>query len=120
MRLGYLTVSGMKNLSNLQYFTLSTIINPYDVCSKARRAKLPYPTSTISTKAIFQLIHVVTPGPYRTSTYDCYRYVLTIADDFSRRTWTYLLKTKSNDSPILKYFIALVERQFNTKVQIII
>lgn len=40
-------------------------------------------------------------------------------DDFSRATWTYLLKTKSNAFPMLQYFLAMTEKQFNTSVKTI-
>jgi len=42
---------------------------------------------------------------------------LTIVDDFSRGTWTFLLKTKSNAFPILKDFLAMVEIQFHSPVK---
>lgn len=46
--------------------------------------------NSISTKSAFDLIHVDTWGPYKSTTYDEFRYFLTIVDDFSRVTWTYL------------------------------
>ncbi|XP_075077902.1 uncharacterized protein LOC142164245 [Nicotiana tabacum] len=58
-------------------------------------------------------------GPYKIPTHDGYKYFLTIVDDYSRGTWTYLLRTKSNAFPVLKSFLAMVERQFATKVKII-
>lgn len=42
---------------------------------------------------------------------------LTLVDDYNRGTWTFLLKTKSNAFPVLKSFMAMVERQFNLKVK---
>ncbi|XP_060200611.1 uncharacterized protein LOC132628870 [Lycium barbarum] len=47
------------------------------------------------------------------------RYFLTIADDYSRSTWTFLLSTKSNAFPTLKDFLAMIETQFSTKVKCI-
>ncbi|XP_055824434.1 uncharacterized protein LOC129892954 [Solanum dulcamara] len=47
------------------------------------------------------------------------RFFLTIVDDFSRGTWTFLLSTKSNAFPVLKSFLSMVERQFNVKVKMI-
>ncbi|XP_075103834.1 uncharacterized protein LOC142178393 [Nicotiana tabacum] len=85
----------------------------------ARQSKFPFPSSSISSKKVFELIHVDTWGPYNGATYDGFKYFLTIADDFSRGTWTYLLTNKSNVFTILKGFLAMVERQFNSKVKII-
>lgn len=80
---------------------------------------MPFHSSKISTNKVFDLIHIDTRGPYKTPTYNGYRYFLTIVDDFSRATWTYLLSTKSNAFSVLKNFLAMVERQFNTKVKVI-
>lgn len=66
-----------------------------------------------------ELIHIDTWGPYKTATYDGFKYFLTIVDDFSKGTWTYLLSTKSNIFSVLKSFLLMVERQFNTKVKVI-
>lgn len=57
--------------------------------------------------------------PFKFTTYDEFRYFLTIVDDFSRTTWTYLLSTKSNIFSILQSFLSMVERQFNSKVKIL-
>lgn len=76
----------------------------------ARQTKLPFPLSTISTKKVFDMIHVDTWGPYNSPTHDGFSYFLTIVDDFSRGTWTYLLSTKSNAFTTLKSFLTMVER----------
>ncbi|XP_055830850.1 uncharacterized protein LOC129899873 [Solanum dulcamara] len=47
------------------------------------------------------------------------RFFLTIVDDYSKGTWTFLLSTKSNAFPILKSFLSMVERQFNVRVKMI-
>lgn len=85
----------------------------------ARQSKLSFPTSSISSENVFDLMHIDTWGPYGNPTYDGCRYFLIIIDNFSRGTWTYLLSAKSNAFPILKSFLAMVERQFHTKVKII-
>ncbi|XP_070040605.1 uncharacterized protein [Nicotiana tomentosiformis] len=63
--------------------------------------------------------NLYTWGPYNTTTSDGYKYFLTIVDDYSRGTWTYLLSTKSNAFPVLQSFLAMIERQFHNKVKII-
>ena len=52
------------------------------------------------------------------ATYLGQRYFLTLVDDHSRFTWTYLLSRKSNAATIIPEFFALVETQFNRKVKI--
>lgn len=58
-------------------------------------------------------------GLYKTPTHNGFKYFLTIVDDFSRETWTFLLSTKANVFTILKHFLAMIERQFQTTVKIL-
>lgn len=57
--------------------------------------------------------------PYHVHTYDGYSYFLTIVDDFTRSTWTRLLKTKGNVFQVLKGFIFMVETRSKNTVKII-
>lgn len=66
------------------------------------------------------MIHIDIWGPYRSSTYNEFKYFLTIVDGYSRGIGTFLLNFKSNAFPIRKNFLAMVERQFDVKVQAII
>lgn len=109
----------MKNISSILSFDLPLDIPHCDICAKARQTKLPFHSSSITSKHIFDLIHVDTWGPYKTPTHDSFKYFLTIVDDFSRETWTFLLSTKSNAFLVLKHFLAMTDRQFHTKVKAI-
>ncbi|KAL4346654.1 hypothetical protein GQ457_17G001420 [Hibiscus cannabinus] len=51
-------------------------------------------------------------------TYDGYQYFLTLVDDYSRSTWTYLLKHKSDVATIVPSFITLIKRQFGYDVKV--
>ncbi|XP_047267657.1 uncharacterized protein LOC124898079 [Capsicum annuum] len=116
-RLGHLPFHAMKKLS-----FISSLINENcscDVCPLARQSKLLFFHSSIKSLAEFDLLHLDSWGPYKSPTHDGYRYFLTIVDDFSKMTWTYLLTAKSNAFPVFKSFIALIERQYNAKVKIV-
>ncbi|XP_019267483.1 PREDICTED: uncharacterized protein LOC109244795 [Nicotiana attenuata] len=115
VRLGHLPFTAMKNLSFIHF--PSTFDYVCDVCPQARQTRLPFPISQIRSSSIFDLIHIDTWGPFKTSTYNGYKYFLTIVDDFSRATWTFLLSTKSNAFSVLKCFLTMVEKQFNKKVK---
>jgi len=62
------------------------------------------------------MLHVDLWDPCANSTYNGYKYFLTLVDDFSRATWTHLLAAKSNAFLILKSFITLIQTQFQAKV----
>ena len=108
-RLGHLPANKIKTL---QLCTDVSTIIPCTVCAKARQHRLPFPHSVIHSTAKFQLLHVDIWGPYHTPTYNKFRYFLTIVDDFSRTTWTYLLIHKTDAFPFIKSFISLTEKQF--------
>ncbi|KAL0406592.1 UNVERIFIED_CONTAM: Copia protein [Sesamum latifolium] len=57
--------------------------------------------------------------PYKiASSTNCY-YFLTIVDDFSQATWTFLLKHKSQVHHILATFFKMVNTQFQTSVKVV-
>lgn len=87
-----------------------------DICLRAKQTRLSFPISENKTKRIFDLIHCDLWGPYRTPTHSGARYFLTIVDDYSRGVWLYLLNEKSEAPNVLKNFIAMTERQFETQV----
>ncbi|XP_019261987.1 PREDICTED: uncharacterized protein LOC109239848 [Nicotiana attenuata] len=117
VRLGHLPFQAMKYISSISF--LPNLVCSCDICSLARQSKLPFPISQIKSKGIFDLIHIDTWGPFLVPTYNGYKYFLMIVDDFSQGTWTYLLSTKSNTFPVLKWFLCMVERQFASKLKVI-
>lgn len=119
VRLSHMPLSNIQHINEISVFICFKFSIPCSICPLARQHKLSFPTSEINSKQNFDLIHIDTWGPYQTPTYDGYEYFLTIVDDFSRGTWTFLLSTKSNAFTILKSFLAMIERQFNKKVKII-
>ena len=80
---------------------------------------IPFPTSHISSIAPFMLIHVDIWGGYRTSSISGAHYFLTIVDDYTRCTWVYLMRHKSEAHSLLQPFINLVENQFSTTIKVI-
>ena len=58
-----------------------------------------------------ELIHSYVCGPIRTPSIGGSLYMLTFIDDFSRKTWVYFLKTKSEVFESFKTFKIFVEKQ---------
>ncbi|XP_075080013.1 uncharacterized protein LOC142165336 [Nicotiana tabacum] len=114
--LGHILFSAMKKFSFISSIPNSNCI--CEICPLARQSRLPFPLSSNKSTTVFELVHIDTWGLYKSPTYDGYKYFLTIVDDYSRATWTYILSAKSNAFTLLKYFLAMVERQFHSKVKI--
>lgn len=58
-------------------------------------------------------------GPYKTPSLTNNHYVLTIVDDYSRATWTFLIKYKSQVAFTLISFITQMQNQYNKSVKIL-
>ena len=89
----------------------------YDVCYLSKQRKLSYLPSLNKASKIFELIYLNIWGPYSKQFVHGYKYFLTILDDFSRYTWTILLKFKAEVQSNVEHFINFVETQFEIKVK---
>nr|GEW00540.1 retrovirus-related Pol polyprotein from transposon TNT 1-94 [Tanacetum cinerariifolium] len=76
---------------------------------KAKRKSFQYKTSP-SSKRRLQLLHIDLCGPMRVASINGKRYVLVIVDDYSRYTWTHLLRSKDETLEVLIDFLRLVQR----------
>lgn len=88
-------------------------------CPMSKFTKLPFQKSGSHAGKLFELLHIDTWGPYRVSTRGTYNYFLTIVDDFSRMTWRYLLKHKSDYLETLKAFCDYINTHFESSVKFI-
>ncbi|XP_075076501.1 uncharacterized protein LOC142163146 [Nicotiana tabacum] len=59
-RLGHLPLRNMKKISSDYVHSCSSFSSPCAICPMARQSKLPFPTSSISIKNTFEMIHVDT------------------------------------------------------------
>ncbi|CAL1391749.1 unnamed protein product [Linum trigynum] len=88
-----------------------------DPCVRAKQARNSFLLSSIKTSTCFDLIHLDIWGPYKTPATDGSHYFLTMVDDYSRGTWVYLMKFKSDTERYLRSFFALVRTQYGKKVR---
>nr|KYP68962.1 Retrovirus-related Pol polyprotein from transposon TNT 1-94 [Cajanus cajan] len=70
-------------------------------------------------KNLLELIHTDICGPMRTSSLHNNRYFILFIDDFSRMTWVYFIKEKSEVFGILKKFKTLVEKQSGKQIKVL-
>jgi len=81
----------------------------------AKSHQLPYPKSTSISSAPLQLVFSDVWGPAPDSV-GRNKYYVSFIDDYSKFTWIYLLKYKSEVFQKFHDFQQLVERQFNRKI----
>lgn len=105
-RLGHASTEVVSRLLKDQN-TFVSLDNKLDcvVCPLAKQHRLPFPLSNHTTVAIFELIHCDVWGPFHEESRTGCKYFLTIVDDFSKITWTFLMKAKSETvGLVINYF----------------
>ena len=91
--------------------------SPCSFCILGKFAKLPFATVEHTSNAPFQIIHSDIWGPSSILFFHGYRYFVVFIDDFTRFSWIYFLKNKSDVYDIFLNFKALIETQFSTKIK---
>lgn len=98
--------------------TLRSCNLPYEIkssstlcssCLKAKCHKLPFTISETVTHHPLELIHTDLWGPSPVKSRNGFTYYVSFIDNFSRFTWLYLLKSKSDVYNAFLHFKSLVE-----------
>lgn len=120
-RLGHLSTSRMQLISYSIVSKNISLINDTvcPICPLSKLRKLSFPLSTHKSSSILELIHCDIWGPFSTVAYDGSKFFLTTVDDYSRCTWVYFLKSKSEVHNYQLAFSNMVETQFCVKIKIL-
>ncbi|XP_074318743.1 uncharacterized protein LOC141655567 [Silene latifolia] len=116
-RLGHPSVEKLKHVNPV----VMQGVNKMDceTCVLAKHHSLPFYRSLSHAKQCFDLIHMDLWEPYRTPDRTGAQSFLTILDDYTRSTWTFLLQHKTQVPELIQNFINLIENQFSTRVKVI-
>ena len=71
------------------------------------------------TKSPFELVHTDVWGPFRSASTLGFCYFVTFIDDYSRCTWLFLMKTRTELFSIFQNFHFEIRTQFNTSIRIL-
>ncbi|GJY75142.1 retrovirus-related pol polyprotein from transposon TNT 1-94 [Tanacetum coccineum] len=82
---------------------------------KAKRKSF-HTKTTPSSKRQLHLLHMDLCGLMRIESINGKKYVLVIVDDYSRYTWTYILRSKDETPRVLIDFLTLVQRGLHAQV----
>lgn len=91
-----------------------------ECCMEGKSARLPFPP-VVDRKAtqVLDIVHTDLCGPMDCATPSGNRYVMTITDDYSRFTVTYLLRNKSEAADNIKDYVRWVENVFGRKPRVV-
>ena len=78
---------------------------------------MSFPSSAKRANKILELVHSDVFGPVSVPTLGKFVYYVSFIDDFSRNTWIYFLRKKSEVFDKFKEFKALVENQTEKKIK---
>lgn len=107
-------------LKSYLFITDSIVDLPYcDICPQAKQTRLPFSNRVSRSNSLFDLVHTDNWGPYKVPTIIGARYFLTIIEDYSRFTWTYLMVNKGDTHTYLIRFFNMINSQFGKTIKLL-
>ncbi|GKA67617.1 retrovirus-related pol polyprotein from transposon TNT 1-94, partial [Tanacetum coccineum] len=86
-------------------------------CERGKSKKASHPPKLVpSSHSKLVLLHMDLCGPIRVASINGKKYILVIADNYSRFTWVYFLHSKDETPEIIKKFIAQVQLNYDAKL----
>ncbi|CAI5768508.1 Retrovirus-related Pol polyprotein from transposon TNT 1-94 [Podarcis lilfordi] len=85
-------------------------------CKQSKVTTCTYPRSERRTSKPFELVHADLSGPMPTPSLAGSKWVLILIDDFSKHTWLFTLRCKSEAAALIRDWITAVELRFSTRV----
>ncbi|KAL0356305.1 UNVERIFIED_CONTAM: Retrovirus-related Pol polyprotein from transposon TNT 1-94 [Sesamum radiatum] len=122
MRFGHLNFEGLKMLGEKNMVRgVPKINHPNQLCEACllgKHARKSFPKETLSraTKPL-QLVHADVCGPFNPQSFGKSSYFILFIDDFTRKTWVYFLKHKSEAFEIFKRFKTRVEKESGFEIK---
>ena len=86
-------------------------------CAKGKNIKKSFPSSKSKEKGILEIIHFDVCGPMSSSSLSGYVYYVSFIDDFSRKTWIYVMKNRDGVFSKFKEFKTLIENHTEKKIK---
>ncbi|KAH9770122.1 Integrase catalytic domain-containing protein [Citrus sinensis] len=119
LRLGHMSIKGLKELKKQGVLGSDTIEELVfcKECILGKSTRNSFKKSIHKTTEILQYIHSDLWGPSQISFLGGNRYFMTMIDDYSRRVWVYVLKSKDQVFGKFKEWKALVENQTEKRVK---
>lgn len=118
-RLGHAPLHILQNISVVSYHYKNNPLLSCLECLKATQHCSSFSQSQSTSVSCFDLVHIDVWGPYKHTSYDGYKYFITVVDDYSRHTWVHMLTHKGYAFNFIKSFVKLVQTQFSKTIKVI-
>lgn len=112
-RLGHPNDTSLKKILASKGIKVNTKeeVSTCETCIQGKMSKSAFPLSSSRAENCLDLVHSDLMGPMKVQSFSGARFVLTFTDDYSRKTFAYVLKKKSDAFAKFKEFKNLVEKQ---------
>ena len=109
---------GMQNSLESILSVLKSIIRSKNFDVLGKQPTLPFNSSESISTDIFDLIHSDVCGPSPVSSIGGSRYFVVFVDDYSRYSWIFHMKYRSELLQVYSNFAKMVETQFSKRIKI--
>lgn len=118
MRLGHPHKEILQQLSSTKAIVINKLSSQLcDACRLGKSTRLPFVSSEFVSNTCLERIHCDLWGPSPVISTQGFRYYVIFIDNYSRYTWFYPLRLKSDFLHVFRAFQAMVETQFDSKIQ---
>nr|GEX70852.1 putative zinc finger, CCHC-type [Tanacetum cinerariifolium] len=120
-RLGHVTYDIISLLNKLGWLSITSILPNPNACSSCYLSKNKRLSLDINLKHslhVLDLVHCDLWGPSSVVSTDGFRYYAIFVDDYSRFTWFYPLKAKSDFFGVFEQFVCFVQTHFSCKLKV--
>lgn len=93
--------------------------NICEICYEGKQSRYPFKRSETKSRKMLELIHADVCGPMEVESFSKCKYFATFIDDYSRKTYVYIMKHKSEVLEKFKEFKQMSENQLDLKVKVI-
>jgi hypothetical protein len=122
-RLGYIGEKGLRLLNGKGMVEgMSNCSLDFDFCEHClygKQNRVRFPSGATRAEGILQLVHSDVFGPVSVPSLGKSMYYVSFIDEFSRKTWIYFLRKKSEVFDRFKEFKALVENQTEKQIKVL-
>lgn len=121
-RLAHLNHTDLRKMKNGAVTGVSFVDNKSDnacvACCKGKQSRKPFGSSGSRAKELLEVIHADLAGNMEVNSIGGSRYFLVLVDDYSRRTFVYMLKHKNEAFDKICAFKKRVENQTDKRIKI--
>ena len=124
-RIGHVNLQKLKYMmshnlvTGLPLFREGNMHHVCEACQFGKQTRLPFKKENFKSSYALQLVHSDVWGPTKELSIGGNKYYVTFIDDFTRKTWIYFMKNKSDVFYYFKIFKNQVENELDANIKVL-